>query len=220
MQGEKRIIEWNELADHCNRTSLWVVIEGQVFDVTTYLAEHPGGDDILLKYGGLDGTEKFKEMNHSNYARSLRNARLVGTLTSDSQPSDYLKIVKSKKQKNNVNPNRQITWEELAQHNTKDDLWMVIEGKVYDVTDFQDDHPGGPAILLGKGGDDATAAFHDANHSQSVFKQLETLQIGVIHGVKPKASGSSSSTSAVFFILLILAIAAGIFFIRNQNQTQ
>lgn len=48
------------------------------------MAEHPGGDEILLKYGGLDGTPKFLEVNHSNYARSLRNARLVGTLTEDS----------------------------------------------------------------------------------------------------------------------------------------
>ncbi|CAK91615.1 unnamed protein product (macronuclear) [Paramecium tetraurelia] len=215
MNGEKRIVGWDELAEHSNRTSLWVVIEGQVFDVTTYLAEHPGGDDILIKYGGLDGTQKFLEVNHSNYARSLRNARLVGTLTSDPQPNDYLKAVKSKKQKNNFNPNRQITWEELGQHNKKEDLWIVIEGKVYDVTDFQDDHPGGPAILLGKAGDDATAAFHDANHSQSAYKQLEKLQVGVITGVKPNLSGSGSSTNLIFVILLILAIGAGIFVITK-----
>ena len=60
-----------------------MIIEGAVYDVTTYLAEHPGGDEILLKFGGLDGTPKFLEVNHSNYARSLRNARLVGTLTKD-----------------------------------------------------------------------------------------------------------------------------------------
>ncbi|CAD8209932.1 unnamed protein product [Paramecium octaurelia] len=215
MIEEKRIIGWDELSNHCNRTSLWVVIEGQVFDVTTYLAEHPGGDDILLKYGGLDGTQKFLEVNHSNYARSLRNARLVGTLTSDPQPSDYIKQVKSQKQKANVNPNRQISWEELALHNKKEDLWIAIEGKVYDVTDFQDEHPGGPAILLGKAGDDATSVFHDANHSQSAYKQLEKLQVGVITGVKPNVSGSGTSTNLIFFILLILAIGAGIYAITK-----
>ncbi|CAK81155.1 unnamed protein product (macronuclear) [Paramecium tetraurelia] len=207
MKEEKRIIGWDELSNHCNRTSLWVVIEGQVFDVTTYLAEHPGGDDILLKYGGLDGTQKFLEVNHSNYARSLRNARLVGTLTSDPQPSDYIKQVKSQKQKANVNPNSQISWEELALHNKK--------GRLMDGYRRQNEHPGGPAILLGKAGDDATTAFHDANHSQSAYKQLEKLQVGVITGVKPNVSGSGTSTNLIFFILLILAIGAGIYVITK-----
>ena len=37
---------------------LWVLIHGKVFDVSTYLAEHPGGDDILKRYGGKDATKR------------------------------------------------------------------------------------------------------------------------------------------------------------------
>ncbi len=41
--------------------------------MTTYLAEHPGGDDILLKYAGKDATKRFKSVGHTDYAISLRD---------------------------------------------------------------------------------------------------------------------------------------------------
>ena len=40
-----------------------------------------------------------------------------------------------------------ISAEELAKHTTSDSLWMAINGKVYDLTNFLDDHPGGDEVL-------------------------------------------------------------------------
>jgi L-lactate dehydrogenase (cytochrome) len=41
-----------EVAKHNTRESCWVIIEGQVYDVTDFLEEHPGGASIILRYGG------------------------------------------------------------------------------------------------------------------------------------------------------------------------
>ena len=51
------------------------------------------------------------------------------------------------------------TWDEVRQHTSPGDLWLVIDKKVYDVSRWMDDHPGGPEILLQEAGKDATNAF-------------------------------------------------------------
>ena len=47
---------------------------------------------------------------------------------------------------------RVITREELLQHATLDSLWVCIHKKVYDVTTFVEDHPGGDTYLLDAAG--------------------------------------------------------------------
>lgn len=47
------------------------------------------------------------------------------------------------------------TVNEVAQHNTRDDCWMIIDGKAYDVTPWIDSHPGGD-VILSYAGMDAT----------------------------------------------------------------
>ncbi|XP_049404055.1 cytochrome b5 [Solanum stenotomum] len=71
-----------------------------------------------------------------------------------------------------------FTMEEAAEHNTKDDCWVVIDGKVYDVSSYLDEHPGGDDVLLGVTGQDATDEFEDAGHSKSARDLMEQFFIG------------------------------------------
>jgi L-lactate dehydrogenase (cytochrome) len=38
---------------------------------------------------------------------------------------------------------RKISTNEISQHSCEDDIWIVVNGKVYDVTEFASEHPGG-----------------------------------------------------------------------------
>ncbi|MBS1890224.1 MAG: cytochrome b5 domain-containing protein [Actinobacteria bacterium] len=60
-----------------------------MYNTTTFLAEHPGGDEILLKYSGLDATKPFQQQMHSAYAVSIRDSRLEGKIESPDMPEGH-----------------------------------------------------------------------------------------------------------------------------------
>uniref|UniRef100_A0A8C4SUH4 Cytochrome b5 n=1 Tax=Erpetoichthys calabaricus TaxID=27687 RepID=A0A8C4SUH4_ERPCA len=49
-----------------------------------------------------------------------------------------------------------FTLEEVKKHNVSKNTWVIIHDKVYDVTHFLDEHPGGEEVLLEQAGGDAT----------------------------------------------------------------
>jgi cytochrome b involved in lipid metabolism len=49
-------------------------------------------------------------------------------------------------------------WSEVKRHNTKKDLWIVIDGYVYDITKFQKRHPGGSKVINFYSGTDASVS--------------------------------------------------------------
>ncbi|ODQ82117.1 hypothetical protein BABINDRAFT_59190 [Babjeviella inositovora NRRL Y-12698] len=61
--------------------------------------------------------------------------------------------------------------EEIATHNSAESCWLIIDGKVYDLTDFLDEHPGGKKIILKHAGTDATAEF-DKFHPRDTLNFL------------------------------------------------
>lgn len=67
--------------------------------------------------------------------------------------------------------------EEIAIHNNEKDCWIIVDGKVYDVTDYIDEHPGGDAILNNAGGD-ATVGVHGPQHPASMWDVLALYHIG------------------------------------------
>jgi len=52
-----------EVAKHNNIDSCWVIIHGRAYDVTEFMPEHPGGQKIILKYAGKDGTEAYEPIH-------------------------------------------------------------------------------------------------------------------------------------------------------------
>lgn len=91
---------------------------------------------------------------------------------------------------------------------------MAIEGYVYDVTKFQDDHPGGPDVLLSVGGVDSTEAFDEVMHSDQAKKEMEEFKIGKLKGyaAPEKKEGAAGGNNMLMTVIpIIIAIAVVIF---------
>ncbi|KAF2155505.1 cytochrome b5 reductase-like protein [Myriangium duriaei CBS 260.36] len=78
---------------------------------------------------------------------------------------------------------------EVSKHKTKDDLWIIIHGKVYDVSQYLEDHPGGAASLLEVAGVDATSTFEDVGHSNDARETMAQFLIGKLEGANEDDSG-------------------------------
>ena len=68
---------------------------------------------------------------------------------------------------------------EVAKHTNADDVWIILKGKVYNVTPYVQEHPGGEAILRNAGGD-ATDGFFGPQHPDRVFDLIDDFLIGTL----------------------------------------
>ncbi|XP_020802684.1 cytochrome b5 isoform X2 [Drosophila serrata] len=73
---------------------------------------------------------------------------------------------------------KEISLATVKEHNTPNDLWLIIENKVYDVTKFRLEHPGGEDSLLDVAGRDGTKEFNDVGHSSEAREILKKYYIG------------------------------------------
>ena len=82
--SEVKIFSLEEVEKHKNNSgddkSIWMVIHDKVYDVTKFLDEHPGGEEILIEHAGVDATEPFEDVGHSTDARDMMEEYLIGEL--------------------------------------------------------------------------------------------------------------------------------------------
>ncbi|XP_053138756.1 acyl-CoA (8-3)-desaturase-like isoform X2 [Hemicordylus capensis] len=83
-----------------------------------------------------------------------------------------------------------FTWEEIGIHsgqkNSKEDRWLVINRKVYNISIFCNQHPGGSRIIKHFSGQDATDAFTAFHKNETLArKYLNSLLIGELAADQP-----------------------------------
>ncbi|KAL7941837.1 hypothetical protein V8C42DRAFT_355260 [Trichoderma barbatum] len=128
---------------------------------------------------------------------------------------------------------QEFSVEEIAIHKTRDDLWVMINGKVYDVSKYVRDHPGGADVLIDVAGTDATIAYEEVGHSEDADGILKSYLIGSVkdaHDISrskavrlvqkaaenPKSTKSSSSSIAKVTMAAI-PIAGGLSLLFASN---
>uniref|UniRef100_A0A093UUN5 Indoleamine 2,3-dioxygenase n=1 Tax=Talaromyces marneffei PM1 TaxID=1077442 RepID=A0A093UUN5_TALMA len=97
---------------------------------------------------------------------------------------------------------REVTLEELSTHNKPNNLWLAINGIVYNLTNFSESHPGGLKTLIESAGTIADRRFyliHSGNGSQGILAQVAQYAIG------PLTNGSLSPLQATALAQIVMA---------------
>eukprot|EP00759_Apiculatamorpha_spiralis_P058931 PhF_6_TR9495/c0_g1_i1/m.14808 len=86
---------------------------------------------------------------------------------------------------------------------------VVIQNKVYDVTDFLDEHPGGRETIMDVNGMDGTSEFDAVGHSKSAVEQMAKYLVGEVpegerDQVGKKAGGAGGSLAPLILVLLLI----------------
>ena len=136
-----------EVSQHNTSADCWSVVNGNVYDLTTYLPRHKGGPGVLTGICGKEGTSAFTGQHGGQAAPAADLSSL------------FVGVFGAAAGEPGVTPNATLTSEEVLKHATGQDCWSVINGQVYDLTSYVNEHPGGAALINAICGQDGSAAF-------------------------------------------------------------
>jgi len=71
---------YDDIKTHNTKKDLLMVIHDKVYQCSSFVDEHPGGEEVLMDVGGVDATDSFEDVGHSDEAREILAGLLVGNL--------------------------------------------------------------------------------------------------------------------------------------------
>merc|ERR1712159_809215 len=91
-----------------------------------------------------------------------------------------------------------LTRDRVLTHNNISDCWIIIDNKVFDITKFLKNHPGGSKILLDVAGRDVTIQFQKYHRWSLLKKYIPSLQIGIVQTNKSEKIVRHAFSSKAF----------------------
>ncbi|XP_058878524.1 cytochrome b5-like [Acipenser ruthenus] len=85
-ENQVKYYRLEEIQQHNSYKSTWLIIHNKIYDVTKFLEEHPGGEEVLGEQAGGDATESFEDVGHSTDAREMTSTYLIGELHPEDRP--------------------------------------------------------------------------------------------------------------------------------------
>ncbi|XP_061193532.1 cytochrome b5 reductase 4-like isoform X3 [Saccostrea echinata] len=79
----------------------------------------------------------------------------------------------------------EVDAEELAKHNRRNDAWIALRGKVYNITPYMEYHPGGDDELMRGAGIDGTQLFDEVHKWVNYESMLEKCFVGKLKSTTP-----------------------------------
>ncbi|XP_059848629.1 fatty acid 2-hydroxylase [Hypanus sabinus] len=97
---EKRYFSIAEVQQHASAESCWIIHERRVYDVTTFIPRHPGGQQLLAQRAGQDVSRDLEgpPHRHSTNARRWLQQYYIGDLRRDGEEEGELEEFSQQRQ--------------------------------------------------------------------------------------------------------------------------
>ena len=199
------VLDSTEVAKHNTISNCWIIVNNKIYDISGYASAHPGGVRNIADYCGKESTQAYDTKGgrgnpHSATAYQELTQFYIGDLNQKiNQNTLAQNVAKAKSNPVAINPtvtptlaplplgvpagNVVLNSAEVAKHNVIADCWMIINNKIYNLSDYASAHPGGVQNIANYCGKEATQAYDTKggrgnSHSSSAQSLLAQYYIG------------------------------------------
>ncbi len=157
---------------HAAATDCWTIINNNIYDLTLWIAKHPGGPAVIKSMCGVDASIAFVGA-HGTMGLPIRTlgTYMIGTVVSSSatlpKPSDTATAIDTS------TAGVTLSVAEVAKHSSPANCWSIINGNVYNLSNWVNAHPGGSGVITAICGIDGSAAFN--NYHKTAKNPADTL---------------------------------------------
>jgi cytochrome b involved in lipid metabolism len=160
----------DDVKAHATAADCWSVVDGTVYNLTSWEGQHPGGQQVIVSMCGTDGTAAYKGQHGSQKKPASALAQFaIGTIGGAkplSNPSASASPTPT------ASASAPLSMAEVKKHASASSCWSIVDGEVFDLTKWINRHPGGSRRILDMCGRDGSAAFHGQHGSSGRATQI------------------------------------------------
>lgn len=155
--AEDRSISVEEISKHNSSDDCWLAIDNEIWDLTEFAPQHPGGAQIILKYAGRDATQPYSEIHSpSVLSTNLHPSKHIGSLDKSTVTPEWSR------------PPPEATKE--LQHNEKPPLYTIINTYDFETIASQTSTPKTWAFYSSAASDLITRELNRSLYSRIFFR--------------------------------------------------
>lgn len=149
----KAAVHRDEVAKHNTAEDCWVVLNGQAYDLSSFMSEHPGGAGIIMKYAGRDASKAFNPLHPKDIVNTLPRAMQLGPVTPAEAPAEVKQEEEEEVEDQEETPDiSQMVniwdFDPIAKKNVSKEAWAYMMSGADDEVSLRENHTAFHRIML------------------------------------------------------------------------
>jgi cytochrome b involved in lipid metabolism len=175
-----------DVAKHNTAADCWSIVNGTVYDLTSWITKHPGGAEAITAMCGIDGTAMYNgKHGSSTSALGALDSMKVGDFAGSTGDAATAASPKT----------ATFDAKRVRRHNTATNCWTVIDGNVYNLTAWTKKHADREATIAALCGRNATKYYAKTGGVTKATKELKRYMIGKFGAAAPVSSSAATATT-------------------------